>query len=148
MFKSIIAAVDGSESAEKALVIASELAAKFNSHLHIINVPQDDTAALVSAGYGGYAAVSALKPSSHYKEIGERIVKRAEEKAIAVGAKGITTHVLFGDPAENILKKSNELSADLVVSGRRGLGGVKGLIVGSTTQQISKGSGCAILTTQ
>ncbi len=148
MFKTIIAAVDGSESADKALGVASELAEKFGSDLHIVNVPQDDTAALVSAGYGGYAAVSALKPTSHYREIGDRIVSKAEKSAQAAGAPKTATHVLPGNPADNILELSKKIKADLVVSGRRGLGGVTGLLVGSTTQQISKGSTCAILTTQ
>lgn len=148
MFNTIVAAVDGSDSSDNALEIAAELSAKFDANLHIVNVPQDDTAALISAGYAGYAGVAGLKPAKHYKEIGEKIVSRAEQAAKAKGANQVTTHVLSGEPANIIVKLSDDQNADLIVSGRRGLGNVKGLLLGSTSQKVASGAKCAFLSAQ
>ncbi len=66
-------------------------------------------------------------------------------KAIAE-ADGLTiaqTYKDRGDPADQIVACAKGCGADLIVTGRRGLGGIGALIQGSTTQRVNHLAECA-----
>ena len=61
--------------------------------------------------------------------------------------KGLTlnTQLVFGDPAFQIVKKAKEGNYQLIIMGSRGLGGIKGLMLGSVSQKVSQLSHCPVL---
>lgn len=50
-----------------------------------------------------------------------------------------------GDPKREILDAALELDADLIVMGARGLGGFRGLVLGSVSRGVSKAAPCSTL---
>ena len=58
----------------------------------------------------------------------------------------MTTQVVDGDPASNIIAAAGHEKAELVVMGRRGLGNVAGLVMGSVSHKVAHLAECACLT--
>jgi nucleotide-binding universal stress UspA family protein len=50
-----------------------------------------------------------------------------------------------GDPAEEIMTYADEIGSDLIVVGRRGVGGFKRLLIGSTSSNIVKYANQSVL---
>ncbi len=55
-------------------------------------------------------------------------------------------HLAQGDPALVIHDRAKALNADLLVTGRRGLGKLSALLLGSVSQKLSQIAPCAHLT--
>ena len=70
----------------------------------------------------------------------------AEALAAECGQEKVTTHLLRGDPADQMIDCAAMVGADLIVTGRRGLGNLAGMLLGSTSQRISHHAQCAVLT--
>ncbi len=72
----------------------------------------------------------------HARELAERI-------ATAVGARLELIEAERGRPAETLVERSAAL--DLLVLGSRGLGPVRRLLLGSTSERVVRDAGCAVL---
>ncbi|MCE5199791.1 universal stress protein [bacterium] len=57
----------------------------------------------------------------------------------------VTTAVREGDPAEQILKTSAEMEADLIVVGSKGLGGIQMFLLGSVSQKVCRYSDRSVM---
>ncbi|HLB39627.1 MAG TPA: universal stress protein [Actinomycetota bacterium] len=64
------------------------------------------------------------------------------QDTIAVYGQGIDTDVrlLQGDPADLILRTADEVGADLIIVGNKGLQGAKGLLLGSVPEAVLEGA--------
>ena len=69
-----------------------------------------------------------------------RAVSFAEQEGIE-----IETHYVMGEPAIQIVKKAEEGNYQLIIMGSRGLGNIKGLMLGSVSQKVSQLSHCPVL---
>ena len=59
-----------------------------------------------------------------------------------------TTNVVFGPTAATIVERAAALSADLIVMGTHGRGGVAHLLMGSVAERVVRTAGCPVLTTR
>ncbi|WP_299692143.1 universal stress protein [uncultured Tateyamaria sp.] len=145
MFKHIIVGIDGSEKAKKAARVAFDLGKHYGGTVTLVHVPHAETAAYVVGAVSGYHS-AITKPS--YDEI-ERAGQQVLDKALIIAADmffaDVRTHMPHGDAATELLRYADKIGADLIVTGRRGLGGLSGLVLGSTTQRISHRAKCACL---
>ena len=66
-------------------------------------------------------------------------------KALAASVKRCVV-VEEGDPVERILEAQKREQADLIVLGSRGLGNMKGLLLGSVSHKVAHLAECACLT--
>ena len=57
----------------------------------------------------------------------------------------VETEALLGDPAEVVVEEAEEEHYDLVVMGSRGLGKIKGIFMGSVSQQVVQECKCPVL---
>lgn len=142
MFEKIIVAIDGSESADNALEIACDLAKKYESEIHLVHSPQLETTAIAV----GYGAVEINPDPKAVEEAGKQVMDRAVEKATSLGCTPSQCIISNGDPADEILKAAEAAKADLIVMGRRGLGRLSSLILGSVSQKVSHEAQSACLT--
>ena len=62
------------------------------------------------------------------------------------GARDVTGDVEEGDPAERILRHAEIDKANLIVMGSRGIGSLRGLLVGSVSQKVSQLAPCSCIT--
>jgi nucleotide-binding universal stress UspA family protein len=126
----ILVATDGSEQGRAAVEAAAELAQDEGTRLVCVHV------------------VSILDFAPHEngrKQIPPRRMPRAEDDPILCEAlelaagRGLDAkaELLVGFPPKQILRLADEIGADLIVVGSRGLGRVKSLIVGSTSREVA-----------
>ena len=146
MFETIVAGVDGSEASDKAIRIACDMAQKYGAELHLVHSPQPETAVYATAAVAGFPAVAEMPTQAELDQAGEEIMKLALAIAAECGQPSPQTHMLRGDPADELVDCAARVGADLIVTGRRGLGNLAGLVLGSTSQRISHHAKCAVLT--
>ena len=145
MFKKIVVGLDGSETSEIALRIACDMAQKYESELYLVHTPQPKVAALAVGAVAGYHAATTMPSESEVKEAAEKILNSGKAIAEECNQKVAETHMKRGDPAEEIIACAESCGADLIITGRRGLGGVGSLVLGSTTQRVNHLAKCACL---
>ena len=126
MFTSILCPVDFSEHSALALRYALKLADLTGGHLTIVTVV-DAFLDAASEASGNRATFT----EQTQQEIQKLLARIAPDRREPVGIA-----VQVGDPAEEILKQSDECAADLIVMGTQGLEGAKRLVFGSTTEAV------------
>ena len=145
MFKSIVVAIDGSDCAKNALDVACDIAQTNGAKLVVVHAPQAETSAFIVGGPMGYHEVLTAPSHIELEETGNKIVAEAAAIAKEKGC-DVTTDMHIGDPVRQVLKTAKDNNADLIVMGRRGLGSVASLFLGSTSQKVQHHANCACLT--
>lgn len=145
MFNKIVVGIDGSETAETALKLACDLAGKYRSELHLVHTPQPQTVAFAMGAVAGYHAAMTMPSPSEVKKAANKILDSGKAIAKAQGQTISQTYIGQGDPAEEIVDCAEKCGADLIVTGRRGLGSLGALVQGSTSQKINHLAKCACL---
>lgn len=145
MFSKIVVGIDGSEASEKAFRLTCDLAKKYNSEIHVVHTPQPATVAFALGAVAGYHAVTTMPSAEEVAEASKKIMDPVEAIASEFDLEISQAHVGLGDPADQIIACAEECGADLIVTGRRGLGSVGTLIQGSTTQRVNHLAKCACL---
>jgi nucleotide-binding universal stress UspA family protein len=134
LYTKILIATDGSDHAKHALNSAVETADKWSAELIILTV------------------VPPLSPYVYAGEIGTDLITKLEEDLrkyhlgilaeAAETVKNRSPSVIFstrleeGHPDTVIVETAREEDIDLIVMGSRGLGGVTGLVLGSTSRHV------------
>ena len=93
--------------------------------------------------------------SIHIVSASEEVSKTATEQAqhavsqahdvLAQSGIQSSTAVIYGTPAEAIVKETDKHNANLVIMGSRGLSGLQGLILGSVSRNVCNNVGCPVL---
>lgn len=134
-FKRILVPVDGSDSAERAIdqaVYLAEICGAQLDFLYVANINQLAINACLSD-----AILEAVTKA------GNVILDRALEKVPeGIKAKGYSE---TGSPAVVILDFANSKENDLIVMGSRGLGVVKGVLLGSVSQHLVEQAKCPVM---
>lgn len=139
MYKSVLVATDGSETANEAVRIATELAKTFGATLHVVSVYQSGNkgALRVSEMTGAYPG--SLDTLSIADTVLEGIAAHARTQGIETH-----THASSGPVAERIIAVATEQQVDLIVVGNKGMKGAK-RILGSVPNAVAHAAPCAVL---
>lgn len=145
MFERIVAAVDGSSHAMRALDVAVDLARKYDAQLLLISVYRhhsvmENTHSLVRTREG------LPDPDSAMRDFAQEIVDAALSHVKGQGFEAVEGHVRRGQPARTIADFAKEVRADAIVMGSRGLGDVTGLLLGSVSHKVGSLSNCTTVT--
>ena len=144
MFKTILLAYDGSDHAQNAMKAAATMAVEDNAELHVVHIPQVDTPPIV---IGSFVSQIGTPPTKEeIEQAGKFIADQARSEAAALGMELADVHLGKGVPANVVLSTAEKIDADLIVMGRRGLGAVGSLALGSASQAVAHGAKCACLT--
>ncbi|MGO9558733.1 MAG: universal stress protein [Acidimicrobiales bacterium] len=136
MYRSVLVATDGSDTAAEAVRVAAELARTFGATLHIANVTRAAEAGPLATGDMTMALLAA---SDRARAKVEAIAEQARSEGISV-----TAHTATGNIAERIVALAEEHHVDLIVVGNRGMRGLKrGL--GSVPNAVAHTASCAVL---
>ena len=118
---------------------------EYDSEIHLVHTPQPQTVAFAMGAVPGYRAVTTMPSSDEVRRAGEKILSSGKVIAKECGQVVTQTHMERGDPADQIIACAEGCGADLIVTGRRGLGSVGSLVQGSTTQRVNHLAKCACL---
>ena len=133
IFKNIVIATDGSENSANAVKHAIEVARISEARLTAVFVV--DTGAFTSIPVD----MALGNMYEILKKEGDEAVKQVEELAKAEGLE-IESFNIEGHPAEEIIKISENVSADLVVMGTLGKSGLDRFLLGSVAEKVSRNS--------
>ncbi|WP_299618261.1 universal stress protein [uncultured Tateyamaria sp.] len=145
MFAKIVVGYDGSDTAKNAMRLACDLAQKYDSELHLVHTPQPHTVAFALGAVAGYHAATTMPHADEVEKAAAAIVTSARDVAKDCNQTITGVHTNAGEPADEIIAVAKSVGADLIVTGRRGLGGVGALVLGSTTQRVNHLAECACL---
>lgn len=135
MIKKILVATDGSVAANRAVDLAADMAARYESSLSILNVVRDMQ---LPPGLLKMAQVEkiALRDVDLLKLLAEKVLVKAAERAKKKGAIGVRTTVGEGDPATAIIKQAKRNHVDIIIMGTRGLSKIKETFLGSVSRKV------------
>ncbi|WP_254530825.1 universal stress protein [Natrinema gelatinilyticum] len=123
MYDTILVATDGSDPATRAADQAIDLASTFDADLHALYVVD-------TRRYGSSMMADADAVAEDLKEQGQEILADIASRADV----DVTTDVRSGQPSRQIGDYADEIDADLVVIGNRGL--TSGGEIGSTAERV------------
>jgi len=132
MFKVIVVGYDGSDPSVRALEAACELAKVHRCELHLVHTPE------LSASQVTFGVDAPFD--------GQQAMQDAVDIAAAMGVTPAGTTIGRGTPCDEIMNIVDLYDGDLIVTGRRGLGSVTGLFMGSTSQKLAQAAKCACMT--
>lgn len=142
MYKNILVPVDGSEKSALAALHAAELASKLGSELFLFHVVPSLPPYIDSAPDRLSKIQQAIM--DELSKQGKIILSKVKDD-LAAYRLNIQTDIAVGHPADEIIKKAKEFNCDLVVMGSRGLGEIKGILMGSVSNRVTKHAGCPVL---
>ena len=145
MFQNIVCAVDGSEHAARAATAAAALAAKFGGKLTLLTVAKE---LKMTEEVKRYIELEHLSGEPQYvlDEYTESVIDKAKEAAEAEGLRGVQTEVRSGNPARSIVEFAERKKADCIVLGRRGMGDIEGVFLGSVSFKVNSLANCTVIT--
>ncbi|RDD62245.1 universal stress protein [Ferruginivarius sediminum] len=161
-FKKILVATDGSANAQRALNVGIDLARQYGAELivmhaimggpmpegllqwaraeHLVETPPEPSPAEDIPAYGRLGTITHDRlmrvPYQARLAVARAIVEDAGDHAKKAGVAKVTPVIEDGDATEVIDHVVKSEAADLVVLGTRGLGTLKGLMVGSVSHKV------------
>ncbi|MDX6569014.1 MAG: hypothetical protein QOH15_1592 [Gaiellales bacterium] len=134
MFKTIVLAIDGSESSDRALQHATMLAKEQGAHVRVVHVVE------IAMGRGGGLV--------HLDE--DALRAKFEQQTRDLVAAGVEAELELhsapaGGPAHVIADVARRCNADLIITGTRGHTAVAGILLGSVTHRLLHVAHCPLL---
>jgi len=142
VFTRIVVGTDGSDTAAEAVRQATDLAKLTNAQLSIVSAYEPVSKRRLQSEQEG-------APADVQYEIGPREDVNLVLDAAAANARKegleVQTHPVEGDPAEAILTAAEEIDADLIVVGNKGMTGARRFLLGSVPNNVSHHAPCAVM---
>jgi nucleotide-binding universal stress UspA family protein len=142
VFRSIVVGTDGSDTAQKAVDAAVELARLSGAQLEIVSA---------------YEPVSRARLRDEKRQVPadlqwmvnprEEVDATLADAAERVAESGVEprTYAREGDPADAILDVAEELGSDLIVVGNKGMTGAKRFLLDSVPNKVSHHAPCSVM---
>jgi nucleotide-binding universal stress UspA family protein len=137
MYETILIPTDGSDHAVRAAEHGLSLADAFDADVHVVNVIDEDAAAVFDASDVRTDFLGQLEASG--QEAVDKITEAGEDRTLH-------TELLRGEPAESIRSYADEHDADLVAMGTHARSGLDRYLLGSVTQSVIRDGSTPVLT--
>ena len=133
-WKKVVIAFDGSPSAYKAFDLALEMCPEASPEIFVVSVVQPpEQAEIVEMD----AVIDAA--SEHFA----KLFPDLRDKALKSSAR-ITTEVLIGHPADQIVHYAAEKQCDVILVGQRGKSRIQQWLLGSVSKRIATYAHCTV----
>jgi nucleotide-binding universal stress UspA family protein len=144
VFRTIVVGTDGSSTAEKAVDVAGELARLCGARLHVVTAYRPvRSAVLAGVGAMGGVAPAPAWLGDDERVAAEEVVRRAGQRLAQTGVSA-TSAARLGEPADALLAIAEEIDADLLVVGNRGMTGVSRYLLGSVADRVAHHARCSV----
>jgi len=136
MLKNILVATDASPASNRAINLAADLAGKYGATLHLLYAVREMQLPPELKKMAEVEKIAGAR-SDVLDFVGKKILSDAESRALKKGATKVKTALERGDPATAVMRYGKRRKVDLIVLGTRGLGQVKGMLMGSVSRKIT-----------
>jgi nucleotide-binding universal stress UspA family protein len=140
-FKNMLVPVDFSQSSERALAVACELARGFDASLTLFHAYALPTYPLPD----GFIMPSA-ETVAEILEKTQSAMNQQKARAAQLGAPRVAALVSEGMAYAEIVRVAGEQGFDLIVMGTHGRTGIKHALLGSVAEKVVRKAPCAVLT--
>jgi nucleotide-binding universal stress UspA family protein len=123
----IMVCVDGSETGYRAADFALGLASKLQCKVYFVNVVG------ASTSERNYSITADMVGS--FERLGIEALTKCKDKAEKHGLQFETVQ-LSGDPADEILRYAEKTKCDCIVMGRKGMGRLEKMLLGSVSEKV------------
>ena len=139
--ESILVGVDGSKGSQHALEWALNAARAWGATVQAVHVaPRMDIPAYVAGRAGGVPGPTVEVRLAHGEQVLDEVIQAAAPPADIVLEREV---VLAEHPAEALVARSRDV--DLIVVGSRGVGGFRGVLLGSVSQRCAAHAACPVV---
>jgi nucleotide-binding universal stress UspA family protein len=141
MYKKILIAFDGSEPSKHALDQGVSIANLAGAEVFIISVvPRVMMPVFPDEGFGAAPVTAAQDMTEYQQKMRDIYAKSLKEAEDDIEEKypdlKVSTELMEGRPSSTIVEEAEKKDAELIVIGSRGLGGITGWILGSTSRRV------------
>ena len=142
MFSSIVVGTDGSKTATEAVREAVDVAKAVGATLQLVSAyaPVSESRLRAERRRAPADMQSVVNPRRETDLILSDAADIAREADVEVNV-----HARQGDPSDAILDVAEELGADLVIVGNKGMTGAKRFMLGSVPDRVSHHANCSVL---
>lgn len=142
--RKILLATDASKDAEKAALIASDIANSTDSELHVLHVGNTKDFHIAPGAEQSFSPRTGSL--GEIREKAEKTLGQAVEQVEEAGGSVAQAHLRLGDPDDEILRFCDEQGGfGLIVMGSRGLTRIKRVVMGSVSESIVRHAHCPVL---
>jgi len=146
MSSPVLLCADGSELSTAALAAGLAILAP-DQHAVIVTVMEEtDPLLMTGTGFAG-----SLITADEFEELNDAAAEGAREviaaTKVALGLPDAAAHVLRGDAGVAICQLAVDLSAQAIVMGSRGRGGLRRAVLGSVSDHIVRHAPCPVVVT-
>ena len=134
MFKTIIVGADSSATAARAVATAVELVKTLGGSLHVMTAYRPPSTRVV------------MLPDEYIDKVtdpADLLLGNLRDKIAGQGVEA-RYHPAAGDPAEAIVRVADQVGADLIVVGNKGMKGVR-RVLGSVPNSVAHQANCSVL---
>jgi nucleotide-binding universal stress UspA family protein len=143
----IVVATDGSDLALRAISAGLTLLDPAEKVIVVTVIESEDFSTVTGSGHaGGVMSPQEFDAYSAQLEADGRTV--VEHAAAALGVEGIELLVRRGDPGPALCALAEERSAQAIVMGSRGRGGLKRALLGSVSDYVVRNAPCSVIITR
>lgn len=134
--RTIVAAIDGSAHSPKVVAYAAHLARQFGAKVYLVHA---------------YPPIPSVLGDEQFYRLAGAEVDRSQAMlapfadAMRRAGVDVDTEVLEGPAPRAILAVAEARKADLIVIGSRGLGAIRGLLLGSVSERVVRMASCPVL---
>lgn len=146
-FRTIVVPHDFSETADRALDAACDLASDSGATVHLIHVEPPPAYAFAGEAHAGLSAYAGVGLGAHRDAVAaSRARLQAAARAASLPTHRIQVRVVeaSGVP-RSIVAVAEELGADLIVMGTHGRTGLAHLLMGSVAEETLRNASCPVL---
>jgi nucleotide-binding universal stress UspA family protein len=142
----IVVAVDHSAEAMAALAFVTQLGFPEGTRValvHVVEKPTQLVERFLPTGRPDLRRTADRIIDAH-KHVGEHLL---EEARLRIAKAGLVeeTVLVEGHPAEELVRATENLHADLVIVGSRGFSGMKRILLGSVSRRVARHAPCSVL---
>ena len=142
MFKTIVVGTDGTDTADRAVARAADLAALTGAHLHVVSAYRPTPVHVGDRSVVAEASEWSVGGDHRADSVLQQTLARMRVRGISV-----EQHAPKGDPANGIVAVAERENADLIVVGSKGMQGAR-RVLGSVPNKVSHQSPCDLLIVQ
>ncbi|MHA1157765.1 MAG: universal stress protein [Alphaproteobacteria bacterium] len=146
MSETYVVAIDGSQNGWKALKLAVRFSAESDAELvltHVVPFEPIPKSVEAWAETEGLSKVEMRARFHQDRSIGDKIIHDAERRAQEAGCERVTTRVVEGHVAGEIVAVAKNVKAGMIFLGSRGLSDLQGLLLGSVSHRVAHLAPCS-----
>jgi nucleotide-binding universal stress UspA family protein len=142
--RKILLATDASKDAEKAALIASDIANSTGSELHVLHVGNTKDFHVAPGAEQSFSPRTVSL--GEIREKAEKTLEEAVKQVEEAGGTVAQAYLRSGDPDDEILRFCDEQGGfGLIVMGSRGLTRIKRVVIGSVSESVVRHALCPVL---